>query len=85
MLNCKIHFSRKSERYLKNMRPQDRERIESRINQLCENPFFGVSLHGDMEGHRRIRVGDIRIIYEIKSDLKIIKIEDIGPRGDIYK
>lgn len=33
----------------------------------------------------RVRVGNIRILYSIKENLKIINIENIDNRGDVYK
>ncbi len=33
----------------------------------------------------RMRVGNIRIIYSINQAVKIVNIENINSRGDIYK
>ena len=33
----------------------------------------------------RIRVGNMRILYSVKEELKIINIENIDTRGDVYK
>ncbi len=33
----------------------------------------------------RLRVGTIRVIYSIDEEMKIINIENIGNREDIYK
>lgn len=33
----------------------------------------------------RLRVGTIMVIYSIDEEMKIINIENIGNRGDIYK
>lgn len=33
----------------------------------------------------RLRVGDWRILFDRQDDLKIIAIEKIKPRGDVYK
>lgn len=33
----------------------------------------------------RLRVGDYRIIYRIEEEIKIITIENIDNRGDVYK
>ena len=33
----------------------------------------------------RTRVGNMRILYSVKEELKIINIENIDNRGDIYK
>jgi mRNA interferase RelE/StbE len=33
----------------------------------------------------RIRVGNYRVIYEIKNDILVVKIIDIGHRKEIYE
>lgn len=33
----------------------------------------------------RLRVGDLRVIYEINSNEFVILVIKIGPRGDIYR
>ena len=40
-----------------------------------------------LQGHDlyRMRVGNIRVIYSIDNSVKIINIENIDNRGDIYK
>jgi mRNA interferase RelE/StbE len=33
----------------------------------------------------RLRVGDYRVIMEIKREERLFVITNIGPRGDVYK
>ncbi|GKH34107.1 type II toxin-antitoxin system RelE/ParE family toxin [Muricomes sp. OA1] len=33
----------------------------------------------------RMRIGNVRVIYSINKEVKIINIENIDNRGDIYK
>jgi len=42
-------------------------------------------LHGEWEGFFRLRIGRIRVIFSIDEENEIVKIHDIGSRGDIYK
>ena len=37
------------------------------------------------EPYYRLRVGDWRIIYDPRDDVRIMAIEKIKPRGDAYK
>ena len=37
----------------------------SSLDQLIEDPLAGDPLHGDWEGHRKLRMGEYRIIYRI--------------------
>ena len=63
----------------------DRQRISRAIDSLTENPFSGVSLQGAMRGLRRMRVGNYRIIYEIKRSELLVYIIRIGHRREAYR
>jgi mRNA interferase RelE/StbE len=61
--------------------------IREKLRQLANDPYASnnnvTKLHG-REGYR-LRVGDWRVIYEIRDDRLIVMVLDIGPRGGIYK
>jgi len=42
-------------------------------------------MHGEWKGYRRFRVGNIRIIFWVEEREKVIYVDYIGARGDIYK
>lgn len=42
-------------------------------------------LKGRLAGKYRYDVGGFRIVYSIDEHSKVVYIEAIGPRGDIYK
>ena len=52
----------------------------------CENPrLHGKALVGDKAGLWRYRVGDYRVICDLRdSDLVVLAIE-VGHRGEIYR
>ena len=53
------------------------------------NDPFGLSnvknMAGDWAGYQRVRVGSTRIIFWVDKDKKIVYVDHIGPRGDVYK
>jgi mRNA interferase RelE/StbE len=52
----------------------------------CDDPrFSGKALSGNLKGIWRYRVGDYRIIAEIKDDEVVIMIVNIGHRREIYR
>ena len=52
----------------------------------CENPRkYGSALEGDLRTFWRYRIGDYRLVAEIKDDEIIILVVGIDKRNDIYK
>lgn len=52
----------------------------------CKNPrLWGEALVGDFSGFWKYRVGDFRLICEIKDNELIIQIIMIGNRKEVYK
>ncbi len=70
---------------------QDRptwQRIAAAIDQLKSNPASGPSisrLHGELQGHYRIRLAGWRIIYSVDSGARKVFVKLIRSRGDVYK
>jgi mRNA interferase RelE/StbE len=64
----------------------DRNRILTKINWLAEN-FEEISpqpLTADLSGFYKLRVGDYRVIYEFNVEARILFIDQIGHRSEIY-
>ena len=63
-----------------------RERVVKKINWLAEN-FEQVNpqpLTAELSGFFKLRVGDYRVIYELNCEEKIIFIDRIGHRREVY-
>jgi mRNA interferase RelE/StbE len=63
------------------------ERIKTAIEQkLTVDPMrFGKPLRHSWKGHRRLRVGDYRIIDRLDVSKRIVSIVTIGHRSGIYE
>jgi mRNA interferase RelE/StbE len=60
------------------------QKLRAAIFAIADNPRpSGSKKLKGREGYR-IRVGDYRVIYEIKDDVLIIKVIRIGHRKEIY-
>lgn len=59
--------------------------VEVMKTKLCENPYLGKSLVGNLSPYYRLRIGDYRVIYEIKEDEVVVIIVKISHRKDVYK
>ena len=71
---------------LKFLRKQDKT-TQTRILNIIKQLPNGTDIKR-LQGYNnlyRIRLGNIRILYLIKDTLKIINIENIDYRGDVYK
>ena len=55
--------------------------IERRIRD-GEPDKTGKPLSGELAGCRRIRTGDVRIVYRVNSDIVEVLIIAVGPRRD---
>ena len=63
-----------------NIRERIRRAIENRL--LVDPMSYGLPLRRSLQGYRKLRVGDYRVIYHIVGE-KIIILK-IGNRKDIY-
>ena len=63
-----------------NVRVTIKRAIEERL--LKDPIVFGKPLRQSLKGHRKLRVGDYRVIYRIQSS--VIIILKIGHRKDVY-
>ena len=79
-----LFFTEESKKFLKKLNKQDSKRIissierckirpHSHVKKLVSSPYF------------RLRVGDYRVILDIKSGKLLIIVIEIGHRKDIYK
>ena len=67
----------------KRMRDLIRRAIEERLT--VEPVGLGKPLRYSFVGHRRLRVGDYRIVYRMEQNLRRVIIVGIKHRKDIYE
>lgn len=78
----KIIVEKAAEKFLKKQDGKTQERLLKAIYKLPE----GTDIK-KLQGHDlyRLRVGNYRILYTVDDGMKIITIENIDNRGDVYK
>ena len=77
-------IDRYAQKQLGKISPPHFNRIIKAINELAENPRpAGYRKLTGRPGYR-IRIGDYRVIYNIKDKMLIVFVIDIGHRKDIY-
>ena len=86
MASYKIKWKQSAKKELKKLDKQIIPRILQAVENLVDNPYPSGSrkLIGSNAVYR-IRVGDYRIIYSIKSSVLTIEIVKVGHRREIYR
>jgi len=64
-----------------NIKSRIKKAIEQRL--LCDPIKYGEPLRRSLQGYRKLRMGDYRIIYRVDAD-EIIVLK-IGHRKEVYK
>ncbi len=77
-----IRFEKAAEKFLRKQTPKMQKTLMTAIYKLPD----GTDIKR-LKGHDlfRMRIGNIRIIYSIQEEIKVITIENIDNRGDVYK
>ena len=62
-------------------------KIVAEVELLAEQPFspHGVEKLAGSEHAYRIRVGDYRVIYEVMVEAKLVEIQRVRHRKDVYR
>jgi len=72
---------------LKKIPASDGEKVLLKIKQLAKNPFsrnLDIRKLANTKNSFRLRIGDLRVIYELEDKKKIIWIWEIDYRGKVY-
>ena len=65
--------------------PSYEERYREARSILSSNPRLGEPLKGRCKGLWKLRVGDLRVIYEINYDERVVYVWVIGDRENVYE
>jgi mRNA interferase RelE/StbE len=81
-----VEFSKRAMRELAGVPQPVRNRINGRIRALADDPRPpGSQRLAGFEDLLRVRVGDYRIIYQVKDGVLIVVVVRLGHRRDIYR
>lgn len=82
-MQYEILFDKPAQKFILKQTPEQRLRLLTAINKL-PNEGDRKAMKGH-PGYYRLRVGDYRVIYTVENDKLIVRVINIGNRGDIYK
>ena len=83
----RIVFAKRADKVLRKMPRSTANRIRKKLDRIAIAPHAkhnNVTKLQDRPGYR-LRVGDWRVIYEIRGDELVILVLKIGPRGGVYR
>ena len=84
-MSYSIRIKGSAAKELKRVSGPDRLRLVKAIDRLAENPFLGSALKGESRGLRRVRVGDYRVLYEVRTDSLVVLSVRAAHRRDVYR
>ncbi|WP_232699184.1 type II toxin-antitoxin system RelE family toxin [Brevibacillus daliensis] len=85
-LEYRLVVSRRAIKYLSTQERSVRERIGLGMEGLLEVPPEGdIKTMKGYTGLYRLRVGTFRILFYVDHEEKVVYVESIGSRGDVYK
>ncbi len=82
-----IKFHRNAAKAYQRLPKAVKQRIDEAIETLRAKPFYGKDIckfSGKLEGLYRLRVGEYRVIYRILEEQRLVIVEAIGARGEVY-
>lgn len=81
-MNYKLTFEKSAEKFI---RKQDKLQQSRIMKALLQLPGKGDIKHlAGTGGLYRVRISELRAIFSINEDARIVNIESIGPRGQVY-
>ena len=80
----KLILDKKAADFLRKSDKSLRERLIQKINVLSTNPRSGIPLTGNLTGLWKLRIGDYRVIYQIRDSELVVLVIRIGHRKNIY-
>ncbi len=81
-----IRLARRAQRYYERLPADLAARLDQSFARLRENPFEGdIKRIQGREGVYRLRVGDLRVLYTVNLDKRLIEVAAILPRGEAYR
>lgn len=83
----KLDFSLKGRATLASLDKEIAQRVLVKLRWLVQNidNISPLPLTGKLAGLYKLKIGDWRVIYEIKHDEKVVTVHKVGHRREVYK
>ena len=84
-MSCSVRIKDSAAKELARWPKDVRERVIDAIDGLGEEPLAGALLKGGLLGLRRLRVGNYRIVYEVRDDNLVVLVVRVAHRREAYR
>lgn len=84
-MKYEVTLSRSARKFLKQLGDSDKKRVLAALELISENPRPPKAKKLVARNAYRVRVGAIRIIYEVFDEMVSVLVPRIGKRDQIYK
>lgn len=82
----RVLFAPRAERDFRKLSPDVQRRLDPAIRALAENPRPpGCRKLAGESSLWRLRVGDYRIVYQVRDDQLLVLVVKVGHRREIYR
>jgi mRNA interferase RelE/StbE len=82
----RIEWKKSTRKDLRKLPSATVDKIIAAVEGLAENPFpHGVEKLSGSEHAYRIRLGDYRVVYEVVAESKLIEVQRVRHRKDVYR
>ncbi len=83
-----VHYHHRAEKALERLVLSHAKRILDKIAEVAKDPFAehpNCTKMRDLPVGYRLRVGDMRVVYEVDTESRTMIVWKIGPRGSVYR
>jgi mRNA interferase RelE/StbE len=86
MASFSLQWRSSTRKDLRKLPPREVQRVLADVESLAENPFpHGSEKLAGTDHTHRIRVGDYRVIYEVFAESRIVEVQRVRHRKDVYR
>lgn len=82
-MRYRVVFTRHVQNELEKLKKADRDRIVVEFIHLRRNPYYGKELEGKYRGLRLVKVGKIKVIYEVYKKQLVVLVVKMGSQRDL--
>ena len=86
MASFSLQWRSSTKKDLRKLPAREVQRVVAEVEMLAANPFpHGSEKLAGTEHTHRIRVGDYRVVYEVFAESKIVEVQRVRHRKDVYR